>query len=78
MGLSFIVHRVANFFISRIIQRYWPKTGKWGINRETVFCAKCRTRQPKIRIPRNSHQLMWGGWSCSECGCEMDKYGQSR
>jgi hypothetical protein len=55
--------------------RFWPKTGKMGINTESVNCPECGLKAPMIRKPGNLRQVMWGGWTCAGCGCEFDKYG---
>lgn len=48
---------------------------KWGLNIESVTCPQCKNGMPKVRVPEDLHQLMWGGWTCPECGCRMDKWG---
>ena len=53
------------------------KGKKWGINLQSVHCPQCNKQAPKIRTPKNLRQLLWGGWTCSECGCKMDKWGKS-
>jgi len=55
--------------------KFWPKSGKMGVNLEVVACPQCGEIVPKIRKPANTKQLLWGGWTCSNCGAEMDKYG---
>jgi hypothetical protein len=30
---------------------------------------------PMVRKPQNERQMLWGGWTCPTCNCEMDKYG---
>ena len=30
---------------------------------------------PLVRTPTSIRQLMWGGWTCPKCGCEMDGTG---
>jgi hypothetical protein len=52
-------------------------SGKWGINLETVHCPKCGTKMPTLRVPESVHELMWGGWTCPDCGCRMDKWGKA-
>ena len=41
-------------------------------------CPRCGTAVPQTRKPANWHQFWWGGWTCSNCGCEMDRKGKSR
>ncbi len=48
----------------------------WGINLSLPNCPKCGKKVPAIRKPTSTHQAMWGGWTCSNCGCEMDKWGK--
>lgn len=42
------------------------------------LCPKCSTELPKFRKPTNSHQRMWGGWTCPNCSCEIDRKGNLR
>ena len=39
-------------------------------------CPDCRTPMPKVRRPANRRQMLWGGWTCPECGCEIDRRGR--
>ncbi len=48
---------------------------KWGINLDEVKCPECGSKQPALRIPKNVEQLVFGGWSCENCSCKMDKHG---
>ena len=52
--------------------------GNWGINLGTVNCPKCKEEQPQIRMPKSIKEALWGGYSCNNCGCKMDKYGVER
>jgi hypothetical protein len=58
-------------------ERALGEESEWGINLETVYCPKCNERMPVVRVPENLHQLMWGGWTCPLCGCQMDKWGNA-
>ncbi len=49
---------------------------RWGINLEPVSCPRCGTLPPHTREPRTVRQAMWGGWTCTTCGTEVDKWGQ--
>jgi hypothetical protein len=51
------------------------KRGRWGINTSPVVCLKCGTAAPAIRKPASFRQFLWGGWTCAECGFELDKWG---
>jgi hypothetical protein len=51
--------------------------GNWGIG--PLFglkCPRCGKRLPMIRKPASVEQMMWGGWTCPQCGCKVDKYGR--
>jgi RNase P subunit RPR2 len=48
----------------------------FGVNLKRVKCPNCNTKQPIIRKPQTERQLLYGGWTCKKCGCEMDKYGK--
>lgn len=37
-------------------------------------CPRCATPVPMIRTPKNLRQALWGGWTCTQCGCELDKW----
>lgn len=51
---------------------------KLGINLEQVQCPGCGEQLPSIRMPKHWHELMWGGWTCPNCGCRMDKWGKAQ
>jgi hypothetical protein len=56
---------------------------RFGINLASLIgaakCAECGASAPKVaRIPKTPYQLMWGGWTCKECGLELDKWGNPR
>jgi endogenous inhibitor of DNA gyrase (YacG/DUF329 family) len=38
-------------------------------------CPDCGTPVPRFRNPTSFRQAMWGGWTCAECGTEMDRHG---
>jgi hypothetical protein len=47
-----------------------------GINLKAVHCPQCDERLPTLRLPSLS-QVAWGGWTCPQCGCEVDKWGRA-
>ncbi|HYX71875.1 MAG TPA: hypothetical protein VE732_03835 [Nitrososphaera sp.] len=49
--------------------------GRWGINLEPIRCPRCGAQSPMVRKPSSLRQAAWGGWTCSKCGCEIDKWG---
>jgi len=48
----------------------------FGVNLKAVDCPNCGATQPKRRKPKNMREAMWGGSTCADCGCEMDKWGK--
>ena len=52
------------------------KRGRWGVNSKPGRCRKCDTPAPLVRVPKNLNQMLWGGWTCAECGYELDKWGE--
>jgi hypothetical protein len=43
----------------------------------TPNCPTCGTKQPAQRKPTSFRQMLWGGWTCKECGTEIDRHGQA-
>lgn len=58
-----------------MMMKFWPKKGPMGINTKTTTCPRCGEKFPKIRKPASLKQALWGGYTCKNCGCETDKYG---
>jgi hypothetical protein len=51
--------------------------GNWGISFKQAVCSQCGTAMPMMfRKPTSWRQAMWGGWTCAECGFELDKWGR--
>jgi endogenous inhibitor of DNA gyrase (YacG/DUF329 family) len=50
------------------------KGSRWGMNFSEVMCPECGKPLPRVRIPKNSRQFWWGGWTCENCGKEVDKW----
>ena len=49
---------------------------RWGINLSSPPCPRCKAAVPKARVPDSFRQALWGGWTCSACGAEIDKWGR--
>lgn len=50
-----------------------------GINLQPPSgCPRCGVALPAVRAPKNFKQMMWGGWTCSGCQLELDKWGRPR
>jgi hypothetical protein len=50
---------------------------RWGFNPDRVNCPRCQTEMPMTRKPKSRREVLWGGWTCDRCGCEMDKWGNA-
>jgi hypothetical protein len=53
------------------------RQGKMGINLKAVVCPTCQAPAPVLRKPANLKQMLWGGWTCAQCGTELDKWGRA-
>ena len=42
---------------------------------EKCGCPECGTPVPRFRRPTSLRQALWGGWTCSNCSTEMDRFG---
>ena len=38
-------------------------------------CPNCGQLLPRFRISRSKRQVLWGGWTCPNCNCEVDRHG---
>jgi hypothetical protein len=38
-------------------------------------CPDCGERFPRFRKPASGKQALWGGNTCTHCGCEVDRRG---
>ena len=50
--------------------------GKWGINIKQMACPRCGQSMPALRKPADAKEALWGGWTCPNCGCKVDKWGK--
>ncbi len=41
-----------------------------------VCCPNCGYQLPKVRTPESLKQALWGGWTCKQCGAEVNKWGK--
>jgi hypothetical protein len=39
-------------------------------------CPECHTPAPHYRKAANWRQALWGGWTCENCGSELDRHGR--
>ena len=81
MSLAFTVLGVfaicSLLFIVLVIRSTLARHGRLGINVREKSCEVCGWPSPGgPRIPANLRQTLWGGWTCSNCGTESDKWGK--
>src|SRR6185295_1416630 len=46
------------------------------MNTRGVRCPKCGKKMPLVNFNASFAQILWGGWTCPKCGCEMDSWGR--
>ncbi|MEZ5009603.1 MAG: hypothetical protein R2753_15765 [Chitinophagales bacterium] len=51
---------------------------KFKVNLKVVHCPECNAEQPRVRKPQGMHEILWGGSTCKNCGCKMDRFGKKR
>jgi hypothetical protein len=42
-----------------------------------MICPRCTADLPQYRRPTSLKQALWGGWTCPNCGCEVDRQGNA-
>lgn len=42
------------------------------------FCVNCGKKRPAFRVPKDLHEALWGGYTCSACGAKMKSNGELR
>ncbi len=86
-----IVAAVLSGFVMMIATETMGKSGKWGINMNSVWdivqgkgllrkvtCPKCGREQERRRKSARLIEFLWGGWTCASCGTGMDQWGRPR
>jgi endogenous inhibitor of DNA gyrase (YacG/DUF329 family) len=66
VGIFAVTGAVVALFISAQVQKMVNAKGG---------CPNCGTPVPRFRQPTSFRQAMWGGWTCAECGTEMNRRG---
>jgi len=49
---------------------------RWGINLRRISCPNCGKEVPRVRVPASGRETLWGGSTCPNCQCQMDKWGR--
>jgi len=77
MGLLAVIIIVGLGALGVFIWRQSKGKSRWGLGPLAgIHCPRCGTRLPAIRKPSSTEEMLWGGWTCPNCGCKVDKYGQ--
>jgi hypothetical protein len=71
-----IVGLIGPILLILMVKSTAESKGKWGLNVKEVICPRCKAQASSFRIPKSIRQFLWGGWTCSKCGCEFDKWGK--
>lgn len=72
VGFTVLVFGV--MFALTVVQTIQGK-GNWGINFKGSKCPQSAAKAPTFRVPKNVRQALWGGWTCTACNIEVDKWG---
>ena len=40
------------------------------------YCPVCGEALPQLRVPYTLRQILWGGWTCPNCGTKLDRLGR--
>jgi hypothetical protein len=62
-------------FALKIIIDTINRKGELGVNLRPIICPRCGVKAELFRTPDLINKATWGGGACSNCGCEMDKWG---
>jgi hypothetical protein len=76
IGVSLLVVGLLLTAVVLTVRDTVRKKGRWGINLWPTSCRSCGEPAPAIRRPENLRQSLWGGWTCPQCGLEVDKWGE--
>ena len=69
--ISIPVLLVALFFHRR--QAQFRGLGLFGAS-----CPQCAAPLPTVRKATSIREALWGGWTCENCGCKVDRRGRER
>jgi hypothetical protein len=47
-----------------------------GVLSPRKLCPVCKSPLPKVGMPTSLRQALWGGWTCPNCGCQVDWRGR--
>jgi hypothetical protein len=50
---------------------------RMGASLAPMRCPNCATPQPFVRGPISFRRSIQGGWACTKCAIEIDRYGRA-
>lgn len=62
-------------FALKIVIDTINRKGELGVNLQPLICPGCGTKTELFRTPDLLQEPTWNGGACSNCGCEMNKWG---
>ncbi len=71
----FLLLLVIAAFALKIIFDSVNRKGELGVNLMPLICPRCGKKTELFRTSNLINKPSWGGGACSNCGCEMDKWG---
>lgn len=84
IGILVVAIAMNIFFGNTASQMVFPLVGglfAYGVltsvNPAEVKCPTCSTQQPIWRKPTSLRQRFLGGWTCNNCGTEIDRNGHA-
>lgn len=54
------------------------RKGDFGINIKAILspvqCPNCKHPISRVRVPKDTREMLWGGFTCQNCGKKFDKW----
>ncbi|MGE5185980.1 MAG: hypothetical protein ACM31C_28180 [Acidobacteriota bacterium] len=77
LAVDIVVAALLVLGLALVVRDTARRSGRWGINLRPLACPKCGSKRGGVvRAPHSVEQAAWGGRTCGDCGCRMDKWGR--
>jgi hypothetical protein len=73
--LNFLLVAALAYPFYVVFRDTYRRSGRWNVFARRVSCPRCGLLMPVPRKPTSRRQMLYGGWTCEGCGCEMDANG---
>jgi hypothetical protein len=73
--LALLILSVIGALAFKVISQSVNRKGDLGINLRDVICPYCNEKTILQRPATLQQPIAWGAGVCSNCGCELDKWG---